>query len=241
MVTAFQAKKNRVMRLILESGGLSIRDLNKGQEPFLYSSGNRGPGYIDIKGRVGFDEVFEAMLDLLADLLIMNDVDFELIVGMMTGGAIPGFRLKQIISRRKGIVIPYIYQRGARKKGGHGELDTGDRENFNIPKGCKVLIVEELVNFAETVTQGALYERNKKGRLVTDVATILFYQNPVAIERLLRYKLALHYIIGLKDDLLPFAQNQGFASKNAVKSYFEFLDDPKAWNEVHGFEFSEGI
>jgi len=35
--------------LILKAGAVEIRDIGAGEEPFVYSSGNHGPGYIDIK------------------------------------------------------------------------------------------------------------------------------------------------------------------------------------------------
>ena len=236
-----QEKKEKVMKLILESsGGVEIRDVDAGEESFLYSTKNNGPGYADIKGRVGWDEVFEPMVDLLADKLIEDEVDFDLLVGMMTGGSMPGFRLKQIMSERLGKRIVYIYQRGARKVGGHQEFDTGDRNNPHILAKCRTLIVEELVNFAETTTNGVLYERNEKGRIVEDAATILFYQNPMAIDKLKRHNINLHWIIGLRDDLLPFAVKEGFFSQRLVDKYFEFLNNPKDWNLKRGFEFFEG-
>lgn len=240
MNSRYDIKKKLVMRNILKSGGLEIRDVDGGEEPFLYSSKNRGPGYVDVKGRVGFDEVFDSMVDLIADKLIADKVDFDLIVGMMTGGALPGYRLKQFMSTRLGKRVVYIYQRGARKVGGHKELDTGDRNNPHIISNCRTLICEELVNFAETTVNGALYEREEKGRIVEDAVTILFYQNPVAIERLKKHKIRLHWCIGLKDDLSPFAIREGYFSEILVKQYLDFLNNPKAWNLKRGFEFYEG-
>jgi orotate phosphoribosyltransferase len=235
-----KGKKDQVMRAIVESGGLEIRDVDKGEPPFLYSTKNHGPGYVDIKGRVGFDEVFDLMVDLMADLLIANNVLFDLLVGMMTGGAIPGHSVKKILSSRLGKRIVYVYQRGSRKVGGHEEMDTGDRDNPHILPGCRALIFEELVNFAGTTVNGALYERNEKGRIVTDAATILFYQNPVAIKRLAEHKINLHYLIGLRDDLLPFVVREGLYSERLVGKYLEFLADPKGWNQSRGFEFFSG-
>lgn len=234
-----EKKKRNVMRLILESGGLEIRDVDVGEEAFLYSTKNHGPGYVDIKGRVGFDEVFEPMIDLLADKIIEDKIDLDLLVGMMTGGSMPGYRLKQILSERLGKRIVYIYQRGARKVGGHQELDTGDRNNRHIPNSCRTLVVEELVNFAGTTTNGVLYERNEKGRIVHDAATILFYQNPFAIEKLKKHSINLHWAIGLRDDLLPFALNEGYFNEAQINCYREFLNGPKDWNLKRGFEFFE--
>ncbi|HLB50803.1 MAG TPA: hypothetical protein VJL38_01335 [Patescibacteria group bacterium] len=238
-LTDFQMRKAHVMRLLLESGGLEIRAVDEGAEPFLYSSKNHGPGYVDVKGRVGFDEVFEPMVELLVDVLIEDKVQFDLIVGMMTGGSMPGFRLKQLLQERLGRRIVYIYQRGARKVGGHQELDTGDRNNPHIPAGVRTLVVEELVNFAETTCNGVRYEREEKGRVVTDAATILFYQNPLAVERLKRNNIALHWVITLPE-LLDFAVGEGFYPPQLVNAYRGFLQNPRKWNEDRGFTFHVG-
>ena len=232
----YQQQKNLAMKLILESGAVEIRDVDSGEDPFLYSTKNRGPGYIDIKGRIGFDEVFEAMTELLFQKLVKDDICPELLVGMMTGGSLPGYRLKQKLAKYFQRRVVYIYQRGARKVGGHLELDTGDRSNPYIKQGCNTLVVEELVNFAGTTTNGVLYER-KKNRAVDHAACILFYENPVAIKKLKKHNINLHYAIGLQSDLLPFAVDNGFFSIQLAELYLSFLKNPKEWNESRGFKF----
>ncbi len=232
---ASDEKKRQVMRAIIQSGGIEIRDVDGGEEPFVYSSKNRGPGYVDIKGRVGFNKVFDPMVDLLADTLVADKVDFDMIVGMMTGGALPGYRLKQLIQEHIGRPIVYVYQRGARKVGGHGELDTGDRNNPDVVPGIRTLVVEELVNFAVTTCNGVAYERGL-GRTVTDAACILCYENPVAIQRLRENHIELHYPISLPE-ILHFGGQEHLLQSQAVDSYMQFLEDPRAWNESRGFQF----
>ncbi|HAI74466.1 TPA: hypothetical protein DCL22_03745 [Candidatus Moranbacteria bacterium] len=218
---------------------VEIRDVQKGEEPFVYSTLNRGPGYVDVKGSVGIRPLFELEIELLTDRIIADGLDdIELVVGMMTGGALPGFHLAYFLSERFGRTVHYLYQRGARKEGGHGELDTGDRNNSLIKTGCKTLVVEELVNFAGTTTNGVLYEREEKNRVVTDAACILFYENPVAIKRLAEHNIKLHHVVGLPE-LLDFGVAKGYADENLVEQYREFLRDPKVWNESRGFEFHE--
>lgn len=231
----WEAKKQGVMFGIIVSGGVEIRDVDGGEEPFVYSSKNCGPGYVDIKGRVGFDHVFEPMVSLLADRLMADGVDFDLVIGMMTGGALPGYHLKQVMANRLRKRIVYAYQRGARKVGGHGELDTGVRNNPQVPPGIRTLVVEELVNFAVTTCNGVAYERSQ-GRTVTDAACILFYENPVAVARLEVNAINLHYAISLPE-LLHFGSNEGLLNPKFVKSYLKFLEDPKKWNEDRGFQF----
>jgi orotate phosphoribosyltransferase len=236
----YDAKKEKLMRSLWENKRVEIRDVDAGETAFLYSTKNHGPGYVDIKGGVGIRSLFEDMLDLLADRIILDGLtDIELIVGMMTGGAMPGFRLAYLLSERLERTIHYIYQRGARKEGGHAELDTGDRNNPLIKPGCKTLVVEELVNFAGTTTNGVLYERNEKKRIVEDAACILYYENPVAISKLEANSIRLHAVVGLPG-LLNFGLREKYATEKAVASYFEFLRDPRHWNESRNFTFYGG-
>lgn len=227
------------MNKILESGSVEIRDIPAGEAPFLYSTGNYGPGYVDIKGRCGWTNVFNPAIFVLASELIEDGVHPDLIVGMMTGGALPGFRLQEHLKHFFGHDIPYIYQRGARKVGGHQELDTGDRNNPYILEGANTLIVEELVNFAGTTVNGALYERSK-GRVVEHAACILHYDNPVANKRLKENDITLHFVCTLPQ-LLYYGLRRGYFCERLVHQYREFIEDPRVWSERHGFEFQEVV
>lgn len=206
------SKKKNFIRSIFKYGRIEIRDVDGGQEPFLYSTKNHGPGYVDVKGGVGIDEFFEPALDLLADIIVQDQIPIDIVIGMMTGGALPGYRLKQHLQERLNKRIVYIYQRGARKEGGHAELDTGDRNNCHIQEGCYGLVVEELVNFAGTTTNGVLYERNVKKRIVDHAATILFYKNPVAIERLKENSITLHWVVALPE-VLDLGFQEGYINQ----------------------------
>jgi orotate phosphoribosyltransferase len=223
------------IRSMFEFGRIEIRDVDGGQKPFLYSTKNHGPGYVDVKGGIGIDEFFEPAVELLAEIIVRDQVPVDVIVGMMSGGALPGYRLKQHLQARLGKRIVYIYQRGARKEGGHGELDTGDRNNPFVSDGCHVIIVEELVNFAGTTTNGVLYERTK-GRVVDHAATILFYKNPVAIKRLETNNIALHWVITLPE-VLDIGLSEGYITQSLFDQYLAFLRDPKSWNESRGYPF----
>jgi len=231
-----EKEKKKLIRLIYDYDRIEIRDVDEGEEPFLYSTKNHGPGYVDVKGGVGIDEFFECAVGLLADVIVTNQVPVDIVIGMMTGGALPGYRLKQLLQERLGKRIIYIYQRGARKEGGHSELDTGDRNNCFVKKGCYGLVAEELVNFAGTTTNGVLYERNVKGQIVDHAATILFYENPVAIKRLKDNQINMHWVITLPE-VLNLGLSEGYITKNQFNSYNAFLRDPKTWNESRGYQF----
>lgn len=236
--------KRQLAKLIIKSGGLEIRDLSKGEEPFLYSSGNCGPGYVDIKGMIGFDEIFEPMVEGLAFKLLEDKISFDFIIGIMTGGALPAYRLKQILEKKlikyspfPGFTckIPYAYMRNAQKAGGHKEYITGNRNNPYIQKGMTALIMEEIVNFAESVSKTVVIAR-EEGYLIKDIATIVYYNNPVANGCLKNLNVKVHYVF-LLSDLINIAEEMKIFSQEAINDYRDFLKNPEGWNYRRGFKF----
>lgn len=136
-----------ICRVILDAGAVEIRDIGAGEEPFLYSSGNWGPGYVSIKGLVGQEEAFKTLTEQLALRLIESGIEFDFIAANATGGMVPGYQLREDLQEMTGRHIPYVYTRGTRKPGGHKELVTGI-PGSPIMQGDRPLVIEELVNFA---------------------------------------------------------------------------------------------
>lgn len=235
---------------IIDAGGLDIRDVDAGEEPFLYSSGNRGPGYVMIKGLVGQPEVLQYLTWQLALKMVEAGVDkeFDFIAANATGGMVPGWQLRNDLERLTGEEIPYVYVRETRKVGGHKEHITGDRNNplmntLRIDGRNRALVFEELVNFAETTTNSAKVLREADYR--ADVAgTILSYQNPKAQELLDETGVRLTHLIGLPDlinvaETLTYVDGTKRFKSEAVQSYRDFLADPVKWQLDRGYELPE--
>ena len=221
---------------IIRAGGLEIRDVDSGEEPFLYSSGNHGPGYVMIKGLVGQPSVLEYLTGQLASKMLTLGVDreFDFIAGNATGGMVPGWQLRNDLELLTGREIPYVYVRETRKIGGHKEHITGDRNNPLINIDDRALVFEELVNFAETTTNSAKVLREAGYR--ADVAgTILNYQNPKAQRSLDEAGVRLTYLIGLPD-LIDVAESTRSFKREAVQSYRDFLTDPVKWQVDRDYE-----
>lgn len=96
------------------------------------------------------------------------------------------------------------------------------------------MVVEELVNFAETTCNGAEALRNA-GYNVTHAACIMFYGNPVSLKLLQQAQLAMIYHFTLRQ-LLDVAESYGTHSPNLIALYREFLGDPLAWQRKRGLE-----
>lgn len=223
-------------KLIIEAKAITIRD-TENEPPFVYSSGNQGPGYVMVKGLVGRPATLERLCHMLAEKIRAEKIELDFIEGNATGGMIPGWVLSRKLSGLLGRDLPFCYLRESRKRGGHNELITGNSGNENIKDGAKVLIVEELVNFAETTVNASLIFR-EAGYKVEHAACILFYNNPIAVKSLEESKVSLISLIVL-EELLMVAQEKGLLANNLVNSYLEFLRNPVKWQIERGLPVPE--
>lgn len=219
---------------ILNAGAVSIRDINAGEKPFLNSSGNFGPGYVNIKGLVGRQAVFKTLTEQCALKLVNEEAKFDFIAANATGGMIPGYQVREDYQRITGHEIPYIYIRNTRKIGGHQEYSTGLTDNPEVPPSSRPLIYEELVNFAQTTCNSRLVLA-QEGYPATHAGTILHYENPEAVARLQQENLTLVALVRLKT-VLEVAEETGRFSRTAVADYMEFLQNPKCWQEARGYK-----
>ena len=225
--------------LIVQTRRLDIRDVDNGQEPFLYSSGNYGPGYLDIKGACGIDEVFEPLCQQSALALMEQDAKFDFIAGNATGGMIPAFRVKQLLADWTGRRIPYAYLRNTRKLGGHGEYTTGIANNPYITKESRPLIYEELVNYAETTGNAAtVWRETEHHEPAMFAGTIVEYANPEARKRLQEQSLTLVSVIDLPT-ILNIAEDLNLFPRPAINGFREFLASPFAWMNARGIQKKE--
>lgn len=234
-----------LLRFLLDTHVLEIRDVPKGSigseevdklpignQPFLYASGNWGPGYLSVKNLVGRKGVLIIFINELALRVAEKANHIGFVVGNVTGGVVPGWLLSEELGRIWGRCVPFIYVRESRKTGGQKELLTGNAYNSEIPSGANALVVEELVNFAQTTCNSALICRDY-GYCVTNAATILFYLNPVGIESLKKHEVDLTYLFSLPE-LLDVAEKYGTHPIRRIDDYRDYLVDPMRWQEVRG-------
>ena len=225
------ASLEEIASKIINAGAVSIRNVDNGDQPFVYSTGNRGPGYLMVKGLVGQPEVLKFLTKNLA-CKVIDEAEFDFIEGNATGGMIPGWQLRNDVSKILGREIPFCYLRGSRKEGGHGELITGNDNNPLIIKGMRALVVEELVNYAGT-TGNAAEEFRAAGYPVSHAACILSYDHQQSNARLEEKGITLVPLITLPL-LLDVAESSSLIPKETVDSYREFLADPLDWQLSRG-------
>jgi orotidine-5'-phosphate decarboxylase len=187
-----------------------------------------------IKGLVGQPLVLKYLIRKLA-IRINNMIgdNFDFINGNVTGGMIPGWMLRDELSRIQNREIPYLYLRGSRKKGGHNEFITGHQNNKLIKKGMKGLIIEELVNYGQTTTNSVLTYRDC-GYKIDYTTTILHYDHPETNDRLKENNIRLIHLITLPE-ILDIALDKNILDVSLVNSYKDYLKDSIKWQLDRGY------
>jgi orotate phosphoribosyltransferase len=227
---------------LLDLRALDIRDVDGGEAPFHYSSGNFGPGYVDIKGTVGAQHVFKSLVEQVAVRLIDDNVEFDNIAGNATGGIVPAYECREAYQQLTDRVdIGYVYVRGSRKQGGKGELVTGLQHippNREDGSPAQFLVMEELVNFAETTTNSLLHLR-ELGFIANQGATILHYDHIEANAKLAENGITLTALTTLPF-LLEAAIELGRFPRELVDSYKAFQANPTKWRADRGWDIAAG-
>lgn len=235
------AKAVEIRDVPLKVTNEEVENLPLENRPFLYASGNWGPGYVSIKGLVGRKKIIKFLTEQLAVRImetvprldfVLSSIDIDFVAGNVTGGMIPGWILSEALEEMLGKTVPFVYVRELRKKGGQKEQITGIMNNPEIDPGMNGLVVEELVNFAQTTCNGAVVLR-EAGYKATHAATILFYDNPEAVKALKDLGVTMVYLFTLPD-LLAAAEKQGVYPQRAIADYRKFLADPLDWQAARG-------
>jgi len=103
---------------ILKAGSMTIRDVDEAkEEPFLYASGWRGPGYIRMKGLVSIRSLFNRLVYLLALKIVAEVPNVGFVIGNVTGGVTTGYLLSRMLSTLLGRNIPLCWVKGTRADG----------------------------------------------------------------------------------------------------------------------------
>lgn len=211
----------------------SIEALPINQRPFLYASGNFGPGYLMIKGLVGRKNLIRSLANCLAlEIAEKWGAEIEFVAGNVTGGMIPGWIVSEVLGLILGREIPFVYIRELRKTGGQKELITGIQNNPEIPLGSHALDMEELVNFAQTIINGAKCLR-EAGYQCNHGACILYYDNPVANQDLANAGINVTCLLTLSR-VVDVAEKISSHPKDLLEDYRQFLKNPLQWQADRG-------
>jgi len=186
------------------------------QKPFRYTSGILGPIYTDNRMLCSFVEERDIIRDNY--LTIASQLSFDIIGGVSTGG------IPHAAWIADSLKLPMVYIRSRAK--GHGK---GKQVQGNLPKGQKVLVIEDLISTGKSSIAAVEGIRNEGG-IVNDVIAIFTYNMKKAEVAFQEANVNLHPLTNFRD-LVEVATEKGYIADKDQETILEWAKDPNAWTE----------
>lgn len=204
-------------KLLLDIKAITINT----EEPFTYTSGKRGPVYVDCRRPISFPEVRGKLMDFAADILKPLGVDY------VAGGETAGIPYAAFISER--LNKPMLYIRKKPKGFGRMSQIEGHMEEGNP----HVALVEDVQNFGVSVKVfvDALRAANAK---VEHLVVIFEYGHESSRQNMKDMGLQLHSLTSW-NYILKVAREDKYFDEDTIASVESFLKNPDAWAEERGY------
>ncbi|MEM6811172.1 MAG: orotate phosphoribosyltransferase [Pseudomonadota bacterium] len=202
-------------KILLETKSVLINT----QDPFTYTSGAKGPVYVDCRRLISFVEERRQLMKFAGEIL--QDLNIDFVAGGETAGIPYGAFLSEELSK------PMLYIR--KKPKGFGRMAQIEG-HFDDQAKPNVLLVEDLqrdggskVPFVEAL--------RKAGAEVTDSFVVFHYGTfPKSEERMKELNINLHSLCTWWDILDVAAEDKIF-DQDTISSVKHFLEKPDDWSE----------
>lgn len=184
-------------------------------EPFTYTSGKRGPVYVDVRRLIAFPEQRARVLDLAADALR------PLGAGVMAGGETAGIPYAAFIADRLG--APMVYVR--KKPKGHGRLAQIEGA---LEPGARAVLVEDMQN--DGGSKRVFVEALRAAGATCEHAFVVFHYGIHArsADNMRALGVELHALCTWWD-ILEAMRASGDHDAATLAALEAFLRDPQGW------------
>jgi orotate phosphoribosyltransferase len=199
--------------ILLDTGAVMIN----AREPFTYTSGKKGPVYVDCRRLISFPKARDRLMDMAAAVIRAACPDAEYIAGGETAGipyaAFLADRLK----------LPMLYIR--KKPKGFGRMSQ--IEGFMEETGKKVLIVEDVQNYGVSVK--VFVDALRAADAVTEHIFVIFQHGHASSKQAMKEMgVTLHALTDWQAVLKVAKARQSF-DKSTIASVESFLHNPEGW------------
>lgn len=189
------------------------------EEPFTWTSGWKSPVYCDNRKLLSFPHVRDYVKSELANLILEQFGDAEVIAGVATAG-IPHGALAADLLR-----LPFIYVRDKPK--GHG---LGNQIEGAMTPGQKVVVVEDLISTGKS-SIAAINALKAAGAEVIGLVALFTYGFDAAGKAFEEAGVPF-FTISNYNALVEVGLKQGIISENQVDALGDWRANPSEWRQA---------
>jgi orotate phosphoribosyltransferase len=186
------------------------------QKPYIWASGWRSPVYCDNRKVLSFPYVRDFVKSELANMILEQYPDAEVIAGVATAGIAHGVMAADLLK------LPFVYVRAKPKEHGMGNQVEG----VLLP-GQKVVVVEDLISTGKSSLQVVDVLR-EQGAEVLGMCGLFTYGFPVADKAFEKSGLPLHTISNYTA-LMEVAEEQQLVRPEDKEILAKWREDPANW------------
>lgn len=191
------------------------------QDPFTWASGIKSPIYCDNRLTLSYPEVRSQVEQGIADNILANYPDCEVVVGTSTAGIAHAALVADILK------LPMAYVRGSAKDHGRNNQIEG-----RVSAGQKVVVVEDLISTGGSVIDVVEVLR-AAGAEVLGVASIFTYGLQKGIDRMNAANV-LNVSLSNYDALIEAAVEGDYIKESDIKKLQAFQKNPsdESWQSL---------
>jgi len=207
-------------KILLETEAILVNT----DEPFTYTSGRKGPVYVDCRKLIAFPRARGVLMDMGASLLA-QDVGLETL-DVMAGGETAGIPYAAFLSERMNLPMAYV----RKKPKGFGRMAQIEG---HVEEGDKVILVEDLQT--DGGSKKTFVNALREAGAQVDHAFVVFHYGvfEASDRNMEELGITLHALTTWPL-VLETAQKLKYFDKKTADSVREFLNDPVAWSVAHG-------
>ena len=215
-------EKYKAMETVEKAVAKSLMDIKavmlRPENPFTWASGWNSPIYCDNRKILSYPEIRENVCRWMADIIKEKYPEVEVIAGVATGAIAHGYLVAHLLGK------PFCYVRPKPKD--HG---TGSQIEGLLPKGAKVVIVEDLIStgMSSLAANNALVNA---GADVMGMVAIFTYNFNKARQAFEEANVELTTLSNY-DTLIEVAAETGYVKESEIAVLKEWRVSPSTWGK----------
>ena len=185
-------------------------------KPFTWASGWKSPIYCDNRKILSYPAARKVVYEAFIDIIKEKFKDVDIIAGVATGAIAYGALVAEAMGK------PFIYVRPKPKD--HG---TGAQVEGELPKGARVVIVEDLISTGGS-SLSAADALLKNGAIVLGMVAIFTY-NFIKARRAFEYANIELYTLSHYEALLDEALERNYIKAEDLEVLKQWRINPETW------------
>lgn len=185
-------------------------------KPFTWASGWKSPIYCDNRKILSYPAARKVVYEAFIDIIKEKFKDVDIIAGVATGAIAYGALVAEAMGK------PFIYVRPKPKD--HG---TGVQVEGELPKGARVVIVEDLISTGGS-SLSAADALLKNGAIVLGMVAIFTY-NFIKARRAFEYANIELYTLSHYEALLDEALERNYIKAEDLEVLKQWRINPETW------------